>query len=116
MAGSGLSGPAPQVALPPTTTGLPALRSTRVEDLPWAEPWARVTRALSHAVATPARELSWKGTARQFAVNGKSVAAMVRRAVPYGLRNRKRPPVHIIGIDEVSRRTYLLLVAYGPSR
>jgi hypothetical protein len=28
VAGSGLSGPAPQVALPPTTSGLPALRST----------------------------------------------------------------------------------------
>jgi hypothetical protein len=32
------------------------------------------------------------------------MAAMVRRAVQYGLRNRKRPPVRIIGIDEVSRR------------
>ena len=65
----------------------------RVEDLPWAEPWARVTRALSHAVATLARELSWKGTAKQFQLNWKSVASMVRRAVQYGLRHRKRPPV-----------------------
>ena len=50
------------------------------------------------------RELSRKATGRQFALNGKSMAAMVRRAVQYGLRNRKRPPVRIIGIDEVSRR------------
>jgi hypothetical protein len=84
-----------------------------VEDLPWAEPWARVTRALSHAVATPARELSWKGTARQFAVNGKSVAAMVRRAVPYGLRNRRRPPVRMIGIDEVRRRKGQVYLTVG---
>jgi len=85
----------------------------RVEDLPWAEPWARVTRGLSHAVARLARELSWKGTARQFALNWKSVAAIVRRAVQYGLRKRKRPPVRIIGIDEVSRRkgqVYLTVV------
>ena len=85
----------------------------RVEDLPWAEPWARVTRGLSHAVARLARELSWKGTARQFALNWKCVAGIVRRAVQYGLRNRKRPPVHIIGIDEVSRRkgqVYLTVV------
>jgi hypothetical protein len=27
----------------------------RVEDFPWAEPWARVTTALSHAVARLAR-------------------------------------------------------------
>jgi transposase len=85
----------------------------RVEDLPWAEPWARVTRALSHAVATLARELSWKGTAQQFQLNWKSVASIVRRAVQYGLRHRKRPPVRVIGIDEVSRRkgqVYLTVV------
>ena len=37
----------------------------RVEDFPWADPWARVTTALSNAVARLARELSWQGTARQ---------------------------------------------------
>src|SRR5262245_46662263 len=36
----------------------------RVEDFPWAEPWVRVTTALSNAVAVLARVLSWKGTAR----------------------------------------------------
>jgi hypothetical protein len=34
----------------------------RVEDFPWAEPWARVTTALFNAVAVLARELSWQGT------------------------------------------------------
>ena len=60
-----------------------------------------------------ARELSWQGTARQYGLNWKSVATMVKRAVQYGLRNRSRPPVHVIGIDEVSRRkgqVYLTVV------
>ncbi|MGH9993048.1 MAG: ISL3 family transposase [Nitrososphaera sp.] len=85
----------------------------RVEDGPWAEPWARVTTALSNAVALLARELSWQGTARQYGLNWKSVATIVKRAVAYGLRHRKRPPVHAIGIDEVSRRkgqVYLTVV------
>ncbi len=85
----------------------------RVEDFPWAEPWARVTTALANAVAVMARELSWQGTARHYGLNGKSVATIVKRAVTYGLRHRKRPPVHVIGIDEVSRRkgqVYLTVV------
>jgi len=85
----------------------------RVEEVPWAEPWARVTRALSNAVARWARELSWQGTARQYGLNWKTVAGIVKRAVGYGLRNRKRPPVHVIGIDDVSRRkgqVYLTVV------
>ena len=85
----------------------------RVEDFPWAEPWARVTTALSNAVAVLARELSWKGTAREYGLNWKSVATIVQRAVQYGLKHRKRPPVHAIGIDEVSRRkgqVYLTVV------
>lgn len=83
----------------------------RVEDFPWAEPWARVTMALSNAVARLARELSWQGTARQYGLNWKSVATIVRRAVQYGLKHRQRPPVHVIGIDEVSRRKGQV---YGP--
>jgi len=85
----------------------------RVEDFPWAEPWARVTTALSNAVAVLARELSWKGTAREYGLNWKSVATIVKRAVQYGLKHRQRPPVHAIGIDEVSRRkgqVYLTVV------
>lgn len=85
----------------------------RVEEVPWAEPWARITTALSNAVARLARELSWQGTARQYGLNWKSVATIVKRAVQYGLRHRKRPPVHVIGIDEVSRRkgqVYLTVV------
>jgi len=85
----------------------------RVEDFPWAETWARVTTALSNAVAVLARELSWQGTARQYGLNWKSVAGIVKRAVEYGLRHRQRSPVHVIGMDEVSRRkgqVYLTVV------
>ena len=85
----------------------------RVEDFPWAEPWARVTTALSNAVAVLARELSWQGTAREYGLNWKSVATIIKRAVQYGLKHRARPPVHAIGIDEVSRRkgqVYLTVV------
>jgi transposase len=85
----------------------------RVEDFPWAEPWARVTTTLFNAVARLARELSWQGTARQYGLNWKSVATIVKRAVEYGLRYRTRPTVRVIGIDEVSRRkgqVYLTVV------
>jgi transposase len=85
----------------------------RVEEFPWAEPWARVTTALSNAVAVLARKLSWQGTAREYGLNWKSVATIVKRAVTYGLKHRVRPPVHAIGIDEVSRRkgqVYLTVV------
>lgn len=85
----------------------------RVEDFPWAEPWARVTTALSNAVAVLARELRWQGTARQYGLNWKSVATIVKRALPDRLKHRRRPPVHGIGIDEVSRRkaqVYLTVV------
>lgn len=85
----------------------------RVEDFPWSEPWARVTTALANAVAALARELSLQGTAREYGLDWKSVAAIVKRAVRYGLKHRARPPVHAIGIDEVSRRkgqVYLTVV------
>jgi len=85
----------------------------RVEDFPWAEAWARVTTALANVVAALARELSWQGVARHYGLNWKSVATIVKRAVAYGLRHRARPPVHVIGIDEVSRRkgqVYLTVV------
>jgi len=56
----------------------------RVEDFPWAEPWARVTTALSNAVAVLARELSWQGTAREYGLNWKSVATIVKRPCSTG--------------------------------
>jgi len=85
----------------------------RVEDFPWAEPWARVSTSLANAVASLARDLSWQATARHYGLFLKGAATTVKRAVAYGLRHRVRPPVHVIGIDEVSRRkgqVYLTVV------
>jgi len=78
--------------------------AVRVESVPWAEPWARVTRALARSVAVMARDLSGLKTARHYQLNWRTVARIIRPAVAYGLRHGKRRPLHVIGIDEVSRR------------
>jgi len=85
----------------------------RVEHLPWAHKWQRVTRALSRALAELSRKLTWKETAAHFGVNWKTVAVAVKRAVEWGLKHRPWKPLQVIGIDEVSRRKgqrYLTLV------
>ena len=60
----------------------------RVENFPWAEPWARVTTAWTNAMAVLARQLSLQGTAREYGLNWKSVATIVKRPVRYGLQHR----------------------------
>ncbi len=83
------------------------------EYLPWANPWQRVTRALATSIAVLSRSLSWSETANHFGVNWKTVSTVVKRAVEWGLKNRRWKPLHVIGIDEVSRRKghrYLTLV------
>jgi transposase len=85
----------------------------RVERLPWAAPWQRCTQALAQAVARLARQLSWRETARHFGLDWKTVARVVEWAVTQGRRRRRRQPLHVIGIDEVSRskgQRYLTLV------
>lgn len=85
----------------------------RVEKVPWAERWSRVTTALARSIALLARRMSWKEVAEHFGLAWKVVAVVVRRAVAEGLRRRPWRPLHIIGIDEVSRKKgheYLTLV------
>lgn len=85
----------------------------RVEYVPWAHKWQRITRALARALAELSRRLSWQETATHYGVNWKTVATAVQRAVQWGLRHRRWKPLHFIGIDEVSRRKghrYLTLV------
>jgi transposase len=85
----------------------------RVEHVPWAYRWQRITKALSLALAKLSRELSWKRTATHFGVNWKTVCAAVKGAVERGLKLRPWKPLRIIGIDEVSRskgQRYLTLV------
>ncbi len=85
----------------------------RVEQVPWAARWARVTTALARAVALLARRLSWAEVATHFGLDWKTAVAIVREAVATGLELRRWRPLHVIGIDEVSRakgQTYLTLV------
>jgi len=76
----------------------------RVERVPWADTWQRVTHALARAVAVLARELNWTAVATHFRLNWKTVGAVVEGAVLWGLAHRRWESVHVLGIDEVSRR------------
>ena len=50
----------------------------RVEKVPWAARWQRVTDALLASVARLSRMLSWKETAGHFRLDWKTVAAAVK--------------------------------------
>ena len=76
----------------------------RVERIPWAEPWQRVTHALGRAVAILARALPWATVAEHYRLNWKTVATVVEGAVLWGLAHRRWQPLHLLGVDEVSRR------------
>src|SRR5262249_18584007 len=85
----------------------------RVERVPWADTWPRVTHALARAVAALARELTWSAGAHHFCLHWKTIATVVEGAVLWGLHHRRWAPLHVIGIDEVSRRKgqqYLTIV------
>ena len=85
----------------------------RVEKVSWAKRWARVTHALAHAVALMAKKLSFKEVAQHFQLDWKVVATIVKRVVEEGLKERRLKPLHVLGIDEVSRKKghqYLTLV------
>ncbi|MEK7777656.1 MAG: ISL3 family transposase [Chloroflexota bacterium] len=76
----------------------------RVEALGWALPRARVTLGLAHEVALWSRRLSWKDASDLFRINWKTVVAIVRHAVEWGLEHRVLKTVHEMGMDEVSRK------------
>jgi transposase len=85
----------------------------RVEKVPWARRWERVTQALAQAIALLAKKLSFKEVAEYFGLDWKVVATVVKRVVEEGLKLRKVKTLHILGIDEVSRKKghrYLTLV------
>ena len=85
----------------------------RVEKVPWARRWERVTQTLAQAIALLAKKLSFKEVAEYFGLDWKVVATVVKRVVEEGLKLRKVKTLHILGIDEVSRKKghrYLTLV------
>lgn len=76
----------------------------RVEQVPWAERWARVTRSLARVVAELARHTDLSTVSHHYGLNWKSVASIIGRVVQWGLAKRRRRPLHILGLDEVSRK------------
>jgi len=85
----------------------------RVEQVPWADRWSRVTKSLTRAVAKLARKTDLSTVATQYRVNWKTVASIIRRVVDWGLSRRRQRPLRVLGIDEVSRKRghkYLTLV------
>lgn len=75
--------------------------SVRVEQVPWATRWSRVTHTLSRAIA---RQLRWREVAEHFGVDWKTVATTVHRTVALGLQNRSLQGLEVVGIDDVSRK------------
>jgi transposase len=85
----------------------------RVERIPWARRWQRITHALSGVVSALAKELPWNRVGRHYGLNWKCVASAVRRAVAWGRAHRPWKTLRAIGIDEVARargQSYLTLV------
>jgi transposase len=86
----------------------------RVERVPWADRWSRVTRSLSRAVAELARRADLSTVAEHYAINWKTVAGVIRRTVEWGLKQRRQRPLRVLGLDEVSRKKghHYLTLAY----
>lgn len=90
----------------------------RVERVPWAERWSRVTRSLTRAVAELARRTDLSTVAGHYEINWKTVASVIRRAVEWGLKQRRQRPLRVLGLDEVSRKKghHYLTLAYDLER
>lgn len=76
----------------------------RVEAVPWAARFQRVTLLLARQILAFTREVSWRVVAKWLGLNWKTIAATVRWAVAEGLERRRLKPLRILGIDEVSRQ------------
>jgi transposase len=84
-----------------------------VEAVPWASGKMQTTYALTWFLASWARVLSWKETARRFRTSWDTVYRSVEHAVRWGLEHRNLDGVRSIGVDELSWKVgqkYLTLV------
>jgi len=85
----------------------------RVEKVPWADRWSRVTTSLARVVAELARAADLSTVAREYQINWKTVAGILHQVVEWGLAQRRQRALRVLGIDEVSRKKghkYLTLV------
>ncbi len=80
----------------------------RAERVPSAGKWKRGTQTLAQAIALLAKKLSCKEVAEHFELDWKLVATVVKRVVQEGLKLRRVKTLHILGIDEVSRKNMSL--------
>jgi len=84
-----------------------------VEAVPWADGKTQRTHALIWFLASWAKVLSWKETARRFRTSWDTVFRCVEHAVRWGLAHRDLDGILSIGVDELAwkkRHKYLTLV------
>jgi transposase len=84
-----------------------------VEAVPWASGKMQTTHALVWFLASWAKVLSWKETARRFRSSWDTVFRCVEHAVRWGLEHRSLDGIVAIGVDELAwkaRHKYLTLV------
>jgi transposase len=84
-----------------------------VEMVPWATGKSPMTHAYTWFLASWAKVLSWKETARRFRTSWDAVFRAVKHAVRWGLEHRNLDGIQSIGVDELSwkkRHKYLTLV------
>ncbi|MDP2323496.1 MAG: transposase, partial [Gammaproteobacteria bacterium] len=72
-----------------------------VEHIPWSHGKSPVSKPMMGFLATWARRLSWRETAKIFHTNWEAVYRSVEWFVDWGLANRKLVGVEAIGIDEI---------------
>lgn len=73
-----------------------------VELLPFAEGKERLTKSYQLFLATWAKRLSWRETAKIFRTSWDSVYRSIQWVVNYGLANRNWEGVEQIGVDEIA--------------
>jgi len=84
-----------------------------VEMVPWATGKSPMTHAYTWFLASWAKVLSWRETARRFQTTWDAVFRAVEHAVHWGLEHRSLDGIRSIGVDELSwkkRHKYLTLV------
>jgi len=85
----------------------------KVEWLPWSNGKSPITTTFAWFLASWAKVLSWKETARRFDTSWAVVFGAVKYAVQWGLQHRNLDNIFAIGVDELSWKKghkYLTLV------